>query len=245
MKQKLSSVLLAVPLLVAAQGDPAGACYNEIWKHPAMEPLGAKVNSTDEGAAIKLRASTQKANAKEKKALEFWLDELLKCQKIANDFREKNYHPEAQAILRAFDLDVTNNLTRFYAGRISWGEFIEGRDKAVNDMKDKGAAFNAKMQAQQEAQAKQDAEANALAEQRRQAGLREDFERQQQQGALVEAQRQARIQQEQANSRQQMMNGLMLLEAARPKPSPMPAPSSSTFCTTRRGAYNTLETVCR
>ena len=243
MKRKFSFVLFAMPLLAAAQGDPAGPCYQEIWTKPAMAPLSAKLHSPEVGAAIKLRANTQKANSREKKALEFWLDELLKCQKIASDFREKNFYPEHQAILRAFDLEVTNNLTRFYAGRISWGEFIEGRDKAVNEMNDRGAAFNAKLKAQQEAQTNQWVESQALAEQKRLAALREEFELQRQANSLAELQRQ----QAQANSQQQFMNGLMLLDAARPRPMApmMPEANFGTNCTTRQGFGNTLQTYCR
>ncbi|MGQ0727273.1 hypothetical protein [Acidovorax sp.] len=238
MKQVLAAVVAALPFVSMAQQE----CYAEIWQKSEVRPVAQRLDTSAPGAEAKLRASTAKPTPKEKEALAFLLDGVMVCQKIAHEARKDSMHPEAQAVMRSYEMDTNALITKLYASRISWGEFTEGREKAWAEFLEKAQIVNAKIQAHNamldaEIQRRQQLAA-AQAEEQRKAALRADFERQQQAEA---AQRQAEIDRE-AQAQRDVMNGLMLMQAARPQPRPNPLMTPSINCVSRPGAGSVFTT---
>ncbi|MDR6153875.1 hypothetical protein QF021_001964 [Acidovorax delafieldii] len=239
MKQVLAAVLAALPFVSMAQPE----CYAEIWQKSEVRPVAQRLDTSAPGAEAKLRASTAKPTPREKEALAFLLDGVMACQKIAHEARKDSMHPEAQAVMRSYEMDTNALITKLYASRISWGEFTEGREKAWAEFLEKAQTVNAKIQAHNamldaEIQRRQQLAA-AQAEEQRKAALRADFERQQQ---AETAQRQAELDR-QAQAQRDVMNGLILMQAARPQPRPNPLMTPSINCVSRPGA-GTVFTTC-
>lgn len=238
MKQVLAAVLAALPLVSMAQQE----CYAEIWQKSEVRPVAQRLDTSSPGTEAKLRANTTKPTPKEKEALAFLLDGVMACQKNAHQARKDTMHPEAQAVMRSYEMDTNALITKLYASRISWGEFTEGRERAWADFLEKAQIVNAKIQAHNEMV---DAEiqrrqqlAAGQAEEQRKAVLRADFERQQQAEAM---QRQAEADR-QAQAQRDVMNGLMLMQAARPQTRPNPLMAPSINCVSRPGAGSVFTT---
>lgn len=214
MKNLLIPLVLAIPSLAAAQQS----CYAEMWNKPGVRPVAQRLDTSAPGAEAKLRANNAKPTAKEKEALAVLLDEMMACQKLAHEERKDKMHPEAQSVVRGFEMEMNSLVTRLYASRMTWGEFVEGREKASSEMMEKAQAVNAKIQAEHDAWAaemnRRQKLAEEQAEQQRLAALRADFQRQQQAEALQRQAEQNR--RDQAN--REIMNGLMLMQAAQPRP---------------------------
>lgn len=232
MKLLLAGVISAFPFIATAQQD----CYTEMWRKPELKPIVQRLDTSAPGAEAKLRASTAKPTAKEKEALALMLDSLMVCQKLAHEERKDRMHPDAQAVVRGYEIEMNSLVTRLFASRITWGEYVEGRERARSDLLDKGQTVNAKIQAQNDAWAaemqKRQQLAAAQAEEQRKAALRADFERQQQVEAM---QRQVELDR-QDQAQRDVMNGLMLMQAARPQPSPNLLITPSVNCVSRPGA---------
>lgn len=238
MKFVLAGVIATFPLLATAQQD----CYVEMWRKPELRPIAQRLDTSAPGAEAKLRSSTAKPSPKEKEALALMLDSLMVCQQLAHEARKDKMHPDAQAVARGYEMETNSLVTRLFSSRITWGEFVEGRERAWSDMLDKAQAVNAKIQAQHDAWAaemqKRQQFADAQAEEHRKAALRADFERQQQAEAM---QRQAEADR-QAQAQRDVVNGLLLMQAARPQPRPNPLMAPSINCVSRPGVGSVFTT---
>lgn len=238
MKFVLVGVIAAFPLLAMAQQD----CYGEMWRKPELRPVAQRLDTSAPGAEAKLRSSTAKPTAREKEALALMLDAMMACQKMAHEARKDTMHPDAQAVARGYEIESNSLVTRLFSSRISWGEYVEGRDRAWSDMVAQAQTVNAKIQAHHDAWAAELQKRQQLAEEQtemnRKAALRADFERQQQAEAVqrhAEADRQAQAQRD-------VMNGLLLMQAARPQPRPNPLMAPSINCVSRPGVGSVFTT---
>ena len=211
-------VLLAcTPLINFAQDGPAafsiGQCYREMWTDVRAKPVADRVGIGQNPIPLALRSSKAKANQKEKESLEFVASAMQSCQ-ARDQPNRSGYHPLTKQMVDAYEAGYRDILTRAYAGDLTWGAAIAANE-ANSDAFDKRNAELAAMgeahraqQAQAEKQMEEAKKMAAEAEYQRRAALRADFERQQRQAELAR--------QQQAN--QDIANGLLLLQMARPQP---------------------------
>jgi uncharacterized protein YhaN len=187
---------------------------------------------------LALRSSKLKANAKEKDALEFLAAAIQNCQKLDQPKRA-TLHPLIKQLVEDNEAGFKDILTKTYAGDLSWGATISAAEElAANYEKRRqeliamGEAQQAQ-QAQQEQQERQRIAAALDAEQARQrAALAADAQRQQYEN--VRRQQQAE---------QDIINGLLLMQAARPRPiAPIISPPVS--CSSRN-LGGTVYTNCQ
>lgn len=212
--KKFCALFALLPLVAVAQQEPPafriGDCYKEMWSDSRSALVIKRLGFGLDQIPLSLRASKAIANAKEKESLEFVAAAMQKCQQLDQPNRS-NYHPLIKQVVDEYEAGYRSVLTRAYSGDLAWGAAIEANEanQATFDKRYQDLLLMA------EAQKKADAERQVLAEEQRKAALRADFERQQR----AEAQQRYAEQQRQEQANREIMNGLMLLNAARPQPS--------------------------
>ena len=220
--KKFLALSALLPLAVAAQQEPPvfkiSDCYQAMWTDAKAAPAASRLGIGQSTIPLALRASKAKANAKERQSLEFVVAELNNCQKQDQPNRV-NFHPLAIQTLDELESGYRAILTKTFAGDLTWGASIEAAEENSKIFQQRWAERSAIVEAQQAAQAEKEAAAKAFiaaqAEEQRKAALRADFERQQR----AEAQQRYAEQQRQEQANREIMNGLMLMNAARPQPS--------------------------
>jgi hypothetical protein len=241
MKRVLSASIAALCLVANAQETKfnIGDCYGALWADPQASPVTKRLGLGQKPVPLELRASKAKANAKEKTALEFVAAGMQNCQKL-DQVNRADFHPALRHAVDEFENAMRSALTKTYSGDLSWGGLIEANESNAVALDRKVAEIQTLLQAQaREEQEKKAAQsiADAKAEEVRRAALRADYERMQ---ALQAQQEQAK----RANDQQQLMNSLMLLDAARPKPAPM-MPFNNNISCTSQNLNGTVHTNCR
>lgn len=235
-KYLLATALLAsLPLHSMAQDAAAkfsiGQCYREMWADARAKPVADRVGIGQNPIPLALRSSKAKANPKERESLEFIATAMQACQ-AQDQPNRAGYHPLTKQMVDAYEAGYRDVLTRTYSGDLTWGASIAANE-ANSDAFDKrnaeltaiGEAQRAQ-QAQAEKQAEEARKMAAEAEYQRRAALRADFERQQ----AAEARRQQAENERQAA--QDITNGLLLMQAARPRPA-APILTPQVYCSTQ------------
>lgn len=242
MKLLLAAAFFVALPCTASDTDPGTACFNEMWTKPDARAAALKMNPTEPGDEAKMRVSNARLSAKEKAAVGVLLEESLRCQRLAEPGLS-TLPPEGQVMMRELGLDMNGLFTRLYAGRATWADFFAERDRIFAGHRNKMAEYNARADVHnaQLTERLQEA-ATRQAEEVRKARIREDFERQQRADA---SQRQVE-QMRQLDAQRNITNGLMLLDAARPRyqAEPMQMPSFGTSCTSNAWG-GTVYTNCR
>lgn len=215
-----------------------GACYSIMWDDERAALVKSRLGVGQVPIPLALRASKDKASTKEKQSLSYVSDAMQACQAMHKPYRA-NYHPMAAQIMVDFERSTLATLTRLYAREITWGEAIEESANNASEFDRKVSEFNnaimAAKHAQEQQHAAQKAQADAMADAQRAA----DAERRYQQARLEEMERKHR----ESRQQQQFMNGLMLLNAARPAPTPLPRPDFGVNCQSRAWG-STVYTNC-
>lgn len=216
--KKFLLVVACIPLISAAQEESktfkVGDCFRAVWSDSRAAPVVARLGIGQSPIPLALRASKAKADKKEKQALEFVADAIQNCQ-ILDQPNRATYHPLTKQAIDELETGYRSIMARIHAGDLTWGAGIEANEanqKAFDKRVDELMAIAA---AQQKANAEHQAAVAAQEEEQRKAALRADFERQQR----AEAQQRYMEQQRQEQANREITNGLLLLNAARPRPS--------------------------
>lgn len=210
-----------LPLTVAAQQEPTtlkiSDCYQAVWSDTRASPAASRLGIGQSTISLALRTSKAKANAKERESLEFVVAGLNNCQKQDQPNRV-NFHPLAKQTLDELESGYRSILAKTFAGELTWGASIEAAEENSKNFQRRWAERSAAVEAQQAAQAEVDAAAKAFiaaqAEEKRKADLQADLERQQR----ADAQQRYAEQLRQEQAKRDIMNGLLLMNAARPQP---------------------------
>lgn len=231
--------------------DQSVACLGQLRDDPKFRLLYAKLpfDVSAKSQPLEVLANKTKPTPKEKAALSAYSSEKERCTDIGNEWRKQTFPPDANAVFTAYRTESIAVLTDLYAGKITFGEAVKLRvnqsatfDQNLDTLRRNYQAMSEEYERKRlndEAIARAQKETAELQQAQNQARERE-IQNQQlaQQQAQIRANELAR--KEQAD--RQFMQGLMLLEAARPKFRP-PTFSPSVNCTSRV-VGNTVQTDC-
>lgn len=216
--RKLLLAVALLPCVAMAQEEPkkfsVGDCFRAVWSDSRAASVVARLGIGQDPIPLPLRASKAKANKKEKQSLEFVSDGLQTCQAL-DQANRVNYHPLTKQAVDELETGYRSVMARVYSGDLTWGAAIEANESTQKAFERRIRELTAMAEAQQKATAERNAMLEAQAEEQRKAALRADFERQRR----AEAQQRYAEQQRQEQANREIMNGLMLLNAARPQPS--------------------------
>lgn len=215
-----------------------GACYGAMWADERAAIVKTRLGLGQNPIPLAIRASKDKASAKEKQSLSFVSDAMQTCQELHKPSRA-NYHPIGAQITSDFERATIATLARVYARDITWGEAVEENAKNNAEFDRRVTEFNSAMLAAQQAKEQQQAAQKAQAEAMEDAQRAADAERRYQQSRLEQMEKQ----QMEAKQQQQFMNGLMLLNAARPGAAPLQRPDFGVNCQSRTWG-STVYTNC-
>lgn len=216
--RKLLLAVALLPCVTMAQEEPkkfsVGDCFRAVWSDSRAASVVARLGIGQDPIPLPLRASKAKADKKEKQSLEFVSDGIQTCQAL-DQANRVNYHPLTKQAVDELETGYRSVMARVYSGDLTWGAAIEANEATQKAFERRIGELAAMAEAQQKATAERNAMLEAQAEEQRKAALRADFERQQR----AEAQQRYAEQQRKEQANREIMNGLMLLNAARPQPS--------------------------
>lgn len=204
-------------------------CYQKMWADERASLARSRLGVGMNPIPLDLRSSKAKASTKEKASVSFLAEQMQLCSQQDAGNR-KLYYPEALVIVTDLERENLAIMTKLYAGDMTWGEAITANQKNNDNYNQRATVLQAKIDAalkeyEQQQEAKRTAE-----EYRRITEQRAEEDRRVQRASQAAQEAQLKRQYDQ----QQFMNGLMLLNAARPQIQPMPlAPSFGTSCRSR------------
>lgn len=231
--------------------DQSEACIGQLRDNPKFRLLYAKLpfDVSAKSQPLEVLANTTKPTAKEKAALSAYSSEKERCIDIGNEWRKQNFPPDSIAVFTAYRAESVAVLTDLYAGKITFGEAVKLRVNQSSAFYQNLDTLRRNYQAQSEEYERKRLNDEAIARaQKETAELQQaqnqarEREIQNQQLAQQQAQIRANEQARKEQADQQFMQGLMLLQAARPK-FPPPTFSPSVNCTSR-AVGNTVQTNC-
>jgi len=231
--------------------DQSVACLGQLRDDPKFRSLYAKLpfNVSAKSQPLEVLANKTKPTPKEKAVLSAYSAEKERCIDIGNEWRKQTFPPDANAVFTAYRTGSIAVLTDLYAGKITFGEAVRLQVNQSATFDQNLDTLRRNYQAQSEAYEKQrlndEAVARAqkeIAEQQQAQNKAREQEIENQRWAQQQAQERAYQQARKEQANQQFMQGLMLLEAARPKP--MPMMRSPTVNCTSRVVGNTVQTDC-
>lgn len=235
----------------AAARDQSVACLGQLRDDPKFRLLYAKLpfDVSAKSQPLEVLANKTKPTPKEKAALSAYSSEKERCLDIGNEWRRQTFPPEANALYSAYRTESVAVLTDLYAGKIAFGEAVKLRVSQESTFSHDLDTLRRKYQAQSEAYERQRLNDEAIARAQKEAAEQQqaqnkarEQEIENQRWAQQQAQERAYQQARKDQANQQFMQGLMLLDAARPRPAPMML-SPSVNCTSR-AVGNTVQTNC-
>lgn len=160
----LTACQATAPQQKTAADDPSNVCFQTIEHNPSVQILKPHLGSiaNSDAATLEMRASTAVPNEEEKAALRSWADLRKTCLDVGRDFRNQYAPLWYVALIDETQARFIINLSKLYAGQVTFGQFVNERTAIAADTRAKQAAARANDQrANQQAAAARQAQSAA------------------------------------------------------------------------------------